>query len=177
MDKLKDSEVIARLIYKAFLAPDLEPGGEDALVTFPMALDLHARIKMQELGAERAQEELLRIKETPAMLRPKETEPPRGEPQSPPDDPAPPEAPVLSEPPRQITGHNKDEKREIYAKLMQFCAEHGLGARRKIADVSNGALTLSDVQDLTDCVPRPINVWRICEAAMNYIENQEKEKT
>ena len=48
MDKLKDSEIIARLIYKAFLAPDLKPGGEDAMITFPMALDLHARIRMLE---------------------------------------------------------------------------------------------------------------------------------
>ena len=58
---------------------------------------------------------------------------------------------------------------------MQFCAEHGMGARRRIAEASEGGLTLSDVQDLTDCKPKFIRTWRQAAAAMDRIENREKE--
>lgn len=56
---------------------------------------------------------------------------------------------------------------------MAFVASHGLGARRKIAEATNGALQLSDVQDMTDAKRVPLQKWRIVAAAMDWIEEQE----
>lgn len=56
---------------------------------------------------------------------------------------------------------------------MAFCAARGLGARRKIAETSNGTLTLSDVQDMTDAKKVPLPKWRLAAAAMDWIEEQE----
>ena len=57
---------------------------------------------------------------------------------------------------------------------MAFIATHGLGARRKIAECSNGALTLSDVQDMTDAQRVTLSKWRAARAAMEQIEETEK---
>ena len=57
---------------------------------------------------------------------------------------------------------------------MAFAATHGLGARRRIAEASNGALTLSEVQDMTDAKRVPLSKWRAAEAAMDRIEEQER---
>ncbi len=58
---------------------------------------------------------------------------------------------------------------------MAFIATHGLGARRKIAECSNGALTLSDVQDMTDAQRVTLSKWRAARAAMEHIAQQETE--
>ena len=47
MQNLKDSEILARLIYRAFIGP-AEPGDSENMITFPMALALHARVAMLE---------------------------------------------------------------------------------------------------------------------------------
>lgn len=57
---------------------------------------------------------------------------------------------------------------------MAFIATHGLGARRKIAECSNGALTLSDVQDMTDAKRLPLSKWRAARAAMEQIQETEE---
>ena len=56
---------------------------------------------------------------------------------------------------------------------MAFVATHGLGARRKIAEATNGALQLSDIQDMTDAKRVPLPKWRLAAAAMDWIEEQE----
>ena len=56
---------------------------------------------------------------------------------------------------------------------MAFVATNGLGARRKIAEASNGALTLSEVQDMTDAKRVQLQKWRLADAAMDQIEEQE----
>lgn len=44
MEKLKDSEILARLIYRAYIAPDPHaPLEDEALLPFQAALDLYAR--------------------------------------------------------------------------------------------------------------------------------------
>ena len=59
---------------------------------------------------------------------------------------------------------------------MAHLASHGLGARRRIAEISNGALTLSDVQDMSDARRVPLSKWRVAAACMDWIEEQEKLK-
>ena len=58
---------------------------------------------------------------------------------------------------------------------MAFVAAHGLGARRKIAETSNGALTIAEVQDMTDAKRLPLSKWRVARAAMEQITQQETE--
>ena len=58
---------------------------------------------------------------------------------------------------------------------MSFIAAHGLGARRRIAETSNGVLTLSDVQDMTDARRVTLSKWRAARAAMEQIEEKEKQ--
>lgn len=70
-------------------------------------------------------------------------------------------------------GRCTDEKREIYARLMAFVAAHGLGARRMVAEASEGKLTLTDVQDMTDAKQVDIKKWREANAAMTIIEATE----
>lgn len=60
--------------------------------------------------------------------------------------------------------------------MLAFVATHGLGSRRKIAEASNGALLLSEVQDMTDAKRVPLPKWRIAAAAMDWIEKEEKEE-
>ena len=76
--------------------------------------------------------------------------------------------------PSAFAGKGSGEKTEIFARLMAFIAAHGLGARRKIAEASNGALSLGDVQDMTDAKRVPLAKWRVCEAAMDWIEAEEQ---
>lgn len=56
---------------------------------------------------------------------------------------------------------------------MAFVATHGLGARRKIAEASNGALTVADVQDMTDAKRVTLSKWHAAAAAMDRIEEKE----
>lgn len=58
---------------------------------------------------------------------------------------------------------------------MAFVAAHGLGARRKIAETSNGVLTLAEVQDMTDAKRLTMSKWRVARAAMEHIAQQETE--
>lgn len=75
--------------------------------------------------------------------------------------------------PSAFAGKGSGKKTEIYARLMAFVSTHGLGARRRISEASNGALTMSEVQDMTDCVRLPLAKWRIAAAAMDLIKEQE----
>lgn len=77
--------------------------------------------------------------------------------------------------PSAFAGKGSGEKTEIYARLMAFIGSRGLGARRRIAEASNGALTLIDVQDMSDAKKVPLSKWRICAAAMDWIEKNNKE--
>ena len=51
-EKLADSEILERLIYKAFVSPEkfLPHDTGDALLTFAMAMRLYHRICAQEIG-------------------------------------------------------------------------------------------------------------------------------
>lgn len=59
---------------------------------------------------------------------------------------------------------------------MAFIASHGLGARRRIAEASNGKLFLSDLQDMSDAKRVPLAKWRVAAACMDFIEEQEEEQ-
>ena len=161
MQQLKDSEILARLIYRAFIGP-AAPGETDGVITFPMALGLHARVAARETALETLR--TMPAQEGgfggPARLVALADDAP---------------APKKSE--TGLRGLNggrcTDEKREIYARLMAFVAAHGLGARRKIAEASGGKLTLTDVQDMTDAKQVDIKKWREANAAMTIIEETE----
>ena len=50
MEKLTDSEILARLIYRAFVVPDIPGAADDpdALLPFAEAIGLYARIAARE---------------------------------------------------------------------------------------------------------------------------------
>lgn len=163
MEKLTDSEVLARLIYRAFIGP-AEPGDSENMITFPMALGLHARIAAMENLTE------VRPLTSGATVFGGFGGPARSTARAG-DAPAPKKnGPDL----RGLNGGRcTDEKREIYARLMAFVAAHGLGARRMVAEASEGKLTLTDVQDMTDAKQVDIKKWREANAAMTIIEATE----
>ena len=164
---MTDTEVLARLIYRAYIQPNpLAPLEADALLPFRAALDLYARTARVEAY------NLQNVSESDTFP---EEEPCENVSES---DTIPETAPA----PRQKKetglrglngGKTTEEKREIYARLIAFCGSHGLGARRMIAEHSGGKLTLSDVQDLTDARQRPIQNWRAAARAMERIEEGE----
>lgn len=185
MEKLTDAEIAARLIYKAFVAPDLAPGerlSDDALVTFPMALKLYARLAREEFEKEMVfkldlprgltDEEVRRIYGGPRWLFPDNQTTVISPSQPTMDEPI-----KETEPPKPLTdnikGQGAEEKKEIHADLMAFIGRHGIGARKMIADTSKGKLTLSDVMDLTDCKQKPLSAWRAARDAMFAIEDEE----
>lgn len=160
--QLKDSELLARLIYRAFIGP-AEPGDSENMITFPMALALHARVAARENGPfidpagggwggpgivltgyadHTGKQHLVGAKPGPAIQN-------------------------------LQGGKTTEEKREIYARLMAFVAANGLGARRRIAEASGGKLTLDVVQDMTDAKNVDIKLWREANAAMTIIEETE----
>lgn len=194
MQQLKDSELLARLIYRAFIGP-AQTGEEDGAISFPMALALHARVAAREMdvsetdtgGTEEFTDRKVRwiigggsggggnggeaggtfssyILDSPEE---DETE----------DEPAP--APARKKSKTGMRGLNggkcTEEKREIYARLMAFCGSHGLGARRRIAEASGGKLSIANVQDMTDAKQVDIKKWREAARAMDRIEAAEME--
>lgn len=58
---------------------------------------------------------------------------------------------------------------------MAFIATHGLGARRKIAECSNGELTVEDLLNMQNCRRVTLSKWRSARTAMQQIEQEEKE--
>ena len=61
----------------------------------------------------------------------------------------------------------------IFEHLTAFVADRGPGARKKIADTSNGALTTDELFQMCQCTPMPLSKWRIAEMAMKFIEEAE----
>ena len=57
--------------------------------------------------------------------------------------------------------------------MTDFVMSRGAGARRKIAETSNGALTTDELFQMCQCTPMPLSKWRIAEAAMKFIEEAE----
>lgn len=162
---------MARLIYRAFVARGV--GGpyldEDSLITFPAALDLHARIAQREMQTVPAMELTQLCSGDACQVIYPDEQPPASDSETPPDPP--PDKPK----PSAFSGYASGEKREIYARMMAFISAHGLGARRMIAEASNGTLALSDVQNMTDAVPTPLKKWRAAAEAMDRLENEETE--
>lgn len=152
MAQITDSEMIARLIYRVFVQP--QPGilaDNDTLVPFPDTLELYAKTRMRELI------------EDGALA-------PVPEPDTPADDAAL-EALGVEQP--HFTGYASAEKKEIFARLHAFCATHGLGARKMIADASAGELTISELLDMMSSARVQLSKWRAAAAAMDRIEEKE----
>ena len=57
--------------------------------------------------------------------------------------------------------------------MTAFCAARGPGSRKKIADDSNGAVTVDELFEMIAATPYPLAKWRIAEAAMQHIEENE----
>lgn len=166
MERLTDSEILARLIYRAYVSPGYAPASmsdKDALVPFQAALDLHARLRLRD---QETQEILAAADALP--LQPPDV--PVSEPDTPADDAAL-EALGVEQP--QFTGYASAEKKEIFARLHAFCATHGLGARKMIADASAGALTISELLDMMSSARVQLAKWRAAAAAMDRIEEKE----
>lgn len=191
MEKLKDAEILARLIYRAYIAPDPHaPLEAEALLPFTAALELYARtwqhdreiaVKIEELMniCARCQDEDETCGDACPITFP-EPDVPDSDRKPEPEPPADTHTAGANDggelTPRLFAGYGAGEKREIYARLMAFVAGHGLGARRKITESSNGALQLSDVQDMTDAKRVPLSKWRLAAAAMDRIEEQKRQK-
>lgn len=178
---MTESYKIARLIYQAFVAPRPEP---QDVAEFADALEIFADARGREKFVENL---LLESKKTGEQRQTCDgdacpVEYPEPEPVSELDTPPEPEPHTHTHTagttdgeagtPADFAGYGAGEKRTIYAELMAFIATHGLGARRKIAECSNGALTLSDVQDMTDAKRLPLSKWRVARAAMEQIRSQ-----
>ena len=58
----------------------------------------------------------------------------------------------------------------IFDHLTAFVGSHGRGARKQIADATNGALTFDDVLAMSQSASMPLSKWRVAEAAMKIIE-------
>lgn len=199
MEKLKDAEILARLIYRAYIAPDPHaPLEAEALLPFQAALELYARVWQHDREVAVKLEELRNIC---VRCLDKDDDEPCGdacpikfpEPDVSDSDREPAPEAAADPPdththtagtndggeltPRLFAGYGAGEKREVYARLMAFVATHGLGARRKIAEATNGALQLSDIQDMTDAKRVPLPKWRLAAAAMDWIEEQERQET
>ncbi len=187
MENLKDSEILARLIHRAYIAPNPHaPLEAEALLPFQAALDLYARTVNQSETTTLLQNALLHV--PAAACEPCGDACPITfpEPDVSDSDREPEPEPTAThthtaagtndggrQAPKPFTGIGAGEKREIYARLMAFCAAHGLGARRKIAEARNGALQLSEVQDMTDAKHVTLSKWRVAAVAMDWIEEQE----
>ena len=194
METMTDTEVLARLIYRAYIQPDPRaPLEAESLLPFRAALDLYARTARAETPpmlvakdipdevAKKVWDRLGIVSDSDTgerlhvygyhrghiidadMAAPANTPPP---------------APTRKKSETGMRGLNggkcTEEKREIYADLMAFVAAHGLGARRRIAEASDGKLTLSDIQDMTDAKQVDIRKWREAAKAMTMIEAAEQ---
>ena len=211
IDKLSDSEILARLIYRAYIAPDPHaPLKDEALLPFQAALELYARVWQHDREVAVKFEELMNMC---ARCQDEDDDEPCGD-ACPITFPEPEQPPAVSDPdtetadkldgfepvplrahdthththththtaganaggepaPKLFAGYGAGEKREIYSRLMAFVATHGLGARRKIAEASNGVLTVADVQDMTDAKRVTLSKWQAAAAAMDRIEEKE----
>lgn len=148
------------MIYRSFVVPEMRPVPPDTtFISFRDALDFYARTA----SAETAQPEP-DVSDSDREPEP-EPAPELGE------EPAP--SPDDAKPAKLFSGYGAGEKREVYARLMAFVATHGLGARRRIAEYSEGALTVSDVQDMTDAKRVTLSLWQAAAAAMDRIEAEE----
>ena len=163
MEHLSDSEILERLIYKAFVAPDefLPRNTGDALLTFSMAMRLYSKIKSRESSTEVKLQMTGLINDGQAPdIDDADTDEAEETPPPPPS-------------PDQIRGYCAEEKKDILAELQDFCAARGLGAKKKIADASGGKLTMMDVLDLLGCKNKPISAWRAARDAMERIVESE----
>ena len=202
--EIKDSDILARLIYRAYIAPDPHaPLEAEALLPFAAALRFYAKtVKAEETEPPALKYDSQAIAAalgyahdigaSAASVIIAAADAPCGdscpvefpeEPASDPDtaDTKPPDTHTHTAgtndggggKPAPFAGYAAGEKREIYAELQAFVATHGLGARRKIAEASSGALMMYDVQEMTDCGKVPIHKWRAAKMAMDKILAEE----
>ena len=179
---MTESNRIARLIYKAWIAPCVDEDFAD----FEDALQLYAAAQERDLQAARMEEWKKNIEsgviptDYPGSIR---LQAPQPDPPPAPD-PAPDthththtagtnDGGVGS--PADFAGYGAGEKRDIHALLTAFIQAHGIGARRKIAEHSGGVLTREDVQAMVDCRRVTLSKWRAARDAMDLIEEEEKD--
>ena len=74
--------------------------------------------------------------------------------------------------PVAFAGKGAQEKREILEHLQRFVDTYR-GARRRIAKEANGALTYEELLAMSEKKPLPLAKWRIAEAIMRRIEENE----
>lgn len=205
METMTDTEVLARLIYRAYIQPDPRaPLEAESLLPFRAALDLYARtarkesleIKIVGGGGTGGLSKHDPVRDVWDSFNNNVSESDTGTKQY--ADPTeagiaalaeraieiltePSPAPARKKSETGMRGLNggkaTEEKREIYARLMAFCGSHGLGARRRIAEASGGKLSIADVQDMTDAKQKDIKLWRAAAAAMDRIEKEEDHAT
>ena len=171
---MKDSEILERLIYRAYVAPATRTLEDAAFVPLAAALRLYARTYAMEAAIITDQPEPACADACPVEY----TAPTVLTPDTPPE----PDTHTAGtsdgdvRTPADIAGYGAGEKRMIYAELMAFIATHGLGARRKIAECSNGVLTVEDLLNMQNCRRVTLSKWRVARAAMEQIEQEEKEQ-
>ncbi len=69
----------------------------------------------------------------------------------------------------EITGRYAQEKRRIHKRLKTYRMANGLGSFRKLADVTNGAVSEDAIREIFCGVKTNIQVWRIVDAALDHL--------
>ena len=72
-----------------------------------------------------------------------------------------------------FAGKGAAEKKRIHARLLEFCAARP-GVSGKLAKLTNGILEVTQIYNMRNSGKFTMSQWRTLDAAMDYIEDQEK---
>ncbi len=73
-----------------------------------------------------------------------------------------------------FVGKGSAEKKRIHARLLAFCAARP-GVSGKLAKLTNGVLGVTQIYDMRNSGKFTMAQWRTVDAAMDYIEQKEKQ--
>ena len=200
-----DAEAVAALIWLAFVAQEgsipLEDDGR-AYCSFTRALELYADTRKRETETREAalreveaeqQRLLAEIQaENDALLRGATKMVAEPVPESdtaqaakPPDThthththsgDSPAKSSGEADSPAHFAGKGSGEKQRILTRLRTYRAAHGLGSYAAVSAASNGKLSGDDIRDMAYCGRHPLAQWRILDAALDRIEEQEEQE-
>ena len=191
-DRQKDSEIIARLIYMAFVAPERANIniGDVSFVPFAAALELYARAAARENVSESdARADAPCNGDSCPVELPEDA--------SEPDKAAAPDldgfepVPLRSHDthththtagatdgegraPGSFVGYGSGEKRDCFARITEYVISHGPGAKREIANAGDGSITLDDVIAMCGSRRVPLSKWRAAAAALDRLEGKDQ---
>lgn len=177
---MKQSEVISKLIFLAFVAsPEPVPMMDDgkALISWSEAMHAYA----EAVSAEREEQWLMtQIDPVPVSESDTDDAAPSPPPQAPPPDLPPLPEPVVlrgskMQPVGVVTGakfagKEAGNKRKIYDRVCAYRAAYGLGAYATIAAASKGKLTEWDVRDIVDGKKVKYDLWLKLKDVLDHLD-------